>query len=323
MKASELKALVNDIGQMSHHQRRALMVALDDLSDENKAIEVIETGFEADGVCPHCGHSHVHKHTQAHGLQRYRCTFCRKTFNALTGTPLARLRHKNKWFKYLKALALSMTVRQAATEVDVHRNTAFRWRHRFLNWVKKDQPAALHGITEADETYFLESDKGSRNLNREPRKRGGTAKKRGISKEQVCVLTARDRAGQTLDAVTGHGQVTKAQLESHLKPVLDKDVMLISDSHASYKYFSAAHGISHAAINIRKGKKIIDGAYHIQNVNAYHSRLKEWMRRFHGVATKYLPNYLGWQRTLDKHRKLSPETLLNAALGNFQHLTVT
>ena len=29
---------------------------------------------------------------------------------------------------------------------------------------------------------------------------------------------------------------------------------------------------------------------HINNVNAYHSRLKEWMRRFHGVATRNLPN---------------------------------
>src|SRR3954468_13212700 len=26
--------------------------------------------------------------------------------------------------------------------------------------------------------------------------------------------------------------------------------------------------------------------FHINNVNAYHGRLKEWMRRFHGVATK-------------------------------------
>jgi hypothetical protein len=31
---------------------------------------------------------------------------------------------------------------------------------------------------------------------------------------------------------------------------------------------------------------------HINNVNAYYRRLKEWMRRFHGVATNNLPNYL-------------------------------
>jgi hypothetical protein len=34
-------------------------------------------------------------------------------------------------------------------------------------------------------------------------------------------------------------------------------------------------------------------------VNAYHGRLKEWMRRFHGVATKNLPSYLSWRRTIE------------------------
>ena len=27
--------------------------------------------------------------------------------------------------------------------------------------------------------------------------------------------------------------------------------------------------------------------------------MKEWLGRFHGVATKNLPNYLGWRRTLE------------------------
>jgi hypothetical protein len=39
-----------------------------------------------------------------------------------------------------------------------------------------------------------------------------------------------------------------------------------------------------------------EAADHINNVNAYHGRLKEWMRRFHGVATKNLPSYLSWRR---------------------------
>ena len=32
---------------------------------------------------------------------------------------------------------------------------------------------------------------------------------------------------------------------------------------------------------------------HINNVNAYHGRLKQWLNRFNGVATKNLPSYLG------------------------------
>lgn len=35
------------------------------------------------------------------------------------------------------------------------------------------------------------------------------------------------------------------------------------------------------------------------SVNAYHGRLKERLRRFHGVAMKKPPNYLGWRRTLE------------------------
>jgi hypothetical protein len=55
----------------------------------------------------------------------------------------------------------------------------------------------------------------------------------------------------------------------------------------------------------------------VQNVNAYHSRFNKWLERFHGVATKYLPNYLGWRRAFEQCRQLAPETILNAALGNF------
>ena len=32
---------------------------------------------------------------------------------------------------------------------------------------------------------------------------------------------------------------------------------------------------------------------------AYLSRLKEWLRRFHGVARKSFPSYLGWSQTLE------------------------
>lgn len=42
--------------------------------------------------------------------------------------------------------------------------------------------------------------------------------------------------------------------------------------------------------------RFIKGLYHIQNVNGngLHSRLKQWIDRFKGVATKYLDNYLAW-----------------------------
>ena len=49
----------------------------------------------------------------------------------------------------------------------------------------------LTGIVELDETYFLESHKGERDPERKPRKRGGSASKRGISEEQIAVAILR------------------------------------------------------------------------------------------------------------------------------------
>jgi hypothetical protein len=177
----------------------------------------------------------------------------------------------------------------------------------------RDRPATLSAIVEADEMYRLESQKGSRNLTRKPRKRGGVAKRRGISSEHDCLLVARDRSGQTCDFHTGRGQVTTVQLHRCLKPVLPADVLLISDAALAYRHFAEQAGITHETVNVKAGVRA-RGAIHIQNVNAWHSRFKSWLVRFRGVASRYLINYSGWQRVLDARRLTTPAHLLCAAV---------
>jgi transposase-like protein len=322
MKATEFKHFITDVKKLDYHQRSSLLKALAHQPDECQTLEIIEKHFAEIHCCPRCKGTDLYRHGIVSGLQRYYCKSCKKTFNGLTGTPLARLRQKDKWLTYLDAMLDSSTVRRSATYSGVHRNTSFRWRHRFLKWITQDHPSALHGITEADETYQLESFKGQKHLNRLPRKRGGVASKRGISDEQVCILVARDRSGQILDFVTGNGPISKAKLVNTLKPVLDKDALLISDSNPSYTSFCRAEGLSHKTVNLSKGQRV-NGAFHIQNVNAYHSRFKMWLQPFHGVATKYLPNYLGWRRAFEQFKDLTTEKLLHSAIGDFQQLKVS
>ncbi|WP_143133243.1 IS1595 family transposase, partial [Pseudoduganella namucuonensis] len=112
------------------------------------------------------------------------------------------------------------------------------------------------------------------------------------------------------------------QLHQYLRPVIDKDVLLVSDSNAAYRYFASEAQITHEVINL-KAKQRVRGAIHVQNVNAYHSRCRQWLARFHGVATHYLPNYLGWRWALDARRINTPTTLLKAAVGVFPHLAAT
>ena len=262
--------------------------------------------------CPHCGGARKHRCGQASGLQRFRCLACRRSHNALTGTPLARLRKKECWLSYLQCVLESRTVRDAARVVGVDPTTSFRWRHRFVPGAMRERPTTLNAVVEADETYLLESRKGSRKLTRPARKRGGVAKRRGINGEHDCLLVARDRSGQTLDFHTGRGAVTAAQLRHCLEPVLPADALLISDGALAYRRFAADAGITHEWVNVKGGERA-RGAIHVQNVNGWHSRFKSWLVRFRGVASPYLIHYSGWQRLLDARRLTTPAHLLCAA----------
>jgi transposase-like protein len=282
------------------------------IAHPGECLSLIE-GVACTPPCPHCACSRVHRCGQASGLQRFRCCRCRRSYNALTGTPLARLRRKEKWLPYLQCLLESRTVRDAARVTGVHRTTSFRWRHRFLPGAMHERPAQLSAIVEADETYLLESQKGSRQLNRPPRKRGGVARRRGINRDHDCLLVARDRGGRTLDFHTGRGPVTASQLARCLGPVLASDVLLISDAALAYRTFAAKAGLSHEIVNVKAGI-CARGALHIQNVNGWHSRFKTWLLRFRGVASRYLVHYSGWQRILDDARLTTPALLLRTAL---------
>jgi len=164
--------------------------------------------------------------------------------------------------------------------------------------------------------YLLESQKGARRLARAPRRRGGAATKRGLSSEQICVLVARERSGRTHDAVTGPAPLTAALLRRHLGPVLDHDVLLVTDGHAAYRTFARTDGISHQCVNLSAGERV-RGAVHVQNVNGYHSRLRGWLHHFRGVATRYLHHYCGWRWAIDLQRINSPEAMLRCAVGVF------
>jgi hypothetical protein len=132
-------------------------------------------------------------------------------------------------------------------------------------------------------------------------------------------LIARDRAGHTADAVLP--DLGAAAVAAALGPVIASDAVLCSDGAKAYAAFAARHGLRHEPVNLAAGIRVRDGAFHVQNVNAYHGRPKGWMGRFNGVATRYLPNYLGWRRTLE--RALEPSASKTWLLAAVQPIPTT
>ena len=294
------------------------------VSGEAGALSEVETSKIASAGCPHCGAFAIAPWGWSHGLRRYRCADCRRTFNAATRTPMARLRKREGWMSQAQALIEGVSLAKAAERCGVHPTTAFRWRHRFLTAPALDKPMALKGIVEADETFILESFKGRRSdLPRPARRRGGSAKHPGLFFENIPVLVARDREGATIDAVLPED--TAACVAAGLKDAVTSTNQLVCDGGMAIRAFARRRRIPVHVVPSPGKPDIAAPDMHLNNVNAYHSRLKEWLRRFHGVATKNLPNYLGWRRAIEAWGdKLTPQNCLLGALGNgpYQHLTL-
>ena len=308
MDHKEFQEWLSGIALLSREQRLEVEAVLSGSSQESASLAAIEAAVGEDRQCPRCHAPGAVLRGRSRGLRRYQCKRCGRTFGAATGTPLSGLHHKEKWLEYGDCLAEGMTIRQSAEHCRIAVNTAHRWRHRFLATQGRG-PGKLTGIVEADEAYILESRKGERGLDRKPRRRGGKAAKRGLSDEQVPVLVAADRSGMTVSAtLPAAGSDT---LRQATPPVVDGDIVLVSDGHRAYPPCARAMGVRHEALNLSNGERV-RGAFHIQTVNSRHSQLKDFLRRYRGIATKYLDNYLRWFHRVDLEKASSRSCLASA-----------
>lgn len=293
-----------DISTLTDEQKERLIAALQASLGESKQNsktklikEIRESKFNEGFYCPTCGGKDIVRFGSYNGHQRYKCKDCGKTFNDLTNTPLSRTKFPKKWIPFVECMLNGYSLRKSAEIVGVSYVTLFYWRHKLLTALTESGIEAFNGIVEMDETFFLRSEKGEKNLkNRKPRKRGGVSTLRGISHELVCVLVARDRNKNTLSKVSSLGHVSTERVDKVVGSLLTSNNILCTDAWRAYNKYASSKGMEHYSI---KDKRVVKGIYHIQNVNSYHSRLKKWMDRFNGVASKYLDNYLAWFKFFD------------------------
>lgn len=94
-----------------------------------------------------------------------------------------------------------------------------------------------------------------------------------------------DRAGNLITELICKERMKHIDLEKLFTGRIDDEAILCTDSQKSYIQFAQNLGIE--LQHIKRGKHK-EGIYHIQHINAFHSKLKKWMDRFNGVAAKYL-----------------------------------
>lgn len=256
--------------------------------------------------CPHCHSTSVYKRGKQNGVQMYSCKDCSKWYSETTGTPLYGIQLKHKWQSYLNCMERGMPIKKIAKELGISIQTSFDWRHKILSSLDQFVPEQLSSMVECDELELPLSNKGSRDLNRKPRKRG-TDFKRNKGKDDVTVVqvvTAVERNGKKYLKAVESKRLSKKDISKVLDGKLEDNTTLITDKHPSFKAFAKINpSIKHKALlakdHVDKNNKNV----HLQKVNNVHAQLRSFLRPFNGVSAKYLQNYLNWYAYADLIRE--------------------
>ncbi len=140
------------LDRLTDAQWSQLTQAVQEHSEGAAAVAAIELRIDAERRCRHSQAGGAVRRGKTRGLRRYSCKQCGKTFNALSGTALSGLHHKQRWLALGRSLVERESVRESARRCRVAVTTAFRWRHRFMAQAGQLQ-GRLEGLVEADETY--------------------------------------------------------------------------------------------------------------------------------------------------------------------------
>ena len=250
--------------------------------------------------CPRCGHTRTHRWGSFSGRQRYLCTGCRRTFSDLTGTPAAYSKKLLLWEDYGRCLAESLSVRRVSRRLRIHPCTAFRWRHAIIGALRARDDERLAGWIEVCSVSFPYSEKGRRRSGTPRRRDAAHSRPEEILKANVVI--ACDRHARLVTALVGVSTTTRIHTHQ-LHASLSDRVRGRPDIVAAQGQFGPA-----ATLARRLGWRIHDlrstsqpprSLAHLNAAHAYRVRLCDWLQRFRGVATRYLPNYLAWHRAID------------------------
>ncbi|MCL1794807.1 MAG: IS1595 family transposase [Oscillospiraceae bacterium] len=283
---------------------------------------IAETDEPQELKCPFCESCNWVKNGVAKGKQRYKCKRCGKGFGLTTGT--IKFHSKitdDQWKKYIECMILSYSIRKTAKIVDVGVKIAFYLRHKILDCLRKNLNGGgtvLFGDCELDETFLPENFKGNHKksgfeMPRKAKKRGHSDKKRGVSKDKICIGTGMDKNNNMIIKMICRGRASHKNLKDLFKGNIHEGSIIVTDGLSGYK--KLAHDVGAKQIIIPP-KKHANGVYNLQKINALHSRFKSWISGFNGVSTKLLPNYLGWFKFVEIFKSLSDNEKSGKIWGN-------
>ena len=309
--------------ELDPQKQQAVLKYINELMNDDKNTPVKDENCEESPLrpCPHCGSTNVIKAGLKRGKQRFKCKDCNKHYITTTGTIMENSHYGEEIWQTAVAdtLAETVSIDKTAEKTGISHNAAFNMRHKILLVLEaklKKEPAKMSGISELDETYVLECEKGRKfgeDAPRKPRKHGAVASKRGISNEQICIMTGAQRGGavyaQTVNRAHPSNDEIKAVFKDHIAP----GSVAFTDGLKGYKCLESEVDCVIESVPNEVQKRT--GTANLNNLNGFHSHIQSVYRHYRGVATKYLNRYNALFQTV--YRKDKPISELAREVLNF------
>ena len=299
MDATTLKAFLSSLSSEDKELALNYLLAKSNSFSSDKIPQLSEARFASGLYCRSCGCTdNISKYGIRNGFQTYRCKNCGHIFTLRSSSILSGTSKSVAiWVKYIECMLDGFSLRKTAQICQISLKTAFIWRHKILDALTAylDKNTKLSGVIEADETFFGISRKGVKNLEKKNEQKQ-QKKKPGISKDKICVACAIDRNSNVISRVSNYGRITTKRLHTLFDEKIVCGSIICTDKHSSYIRFAKDNNLE--LIQIKEGKHRHD-IYHINHINAFHSKLKLFIKKFKGIATKYLDNYLTWNAMMN------------------------
>jgi len=178
------------------------------------------------------------------------------------------------------------SIRKASEIVQVSTTTSFIWRHKLLTGLNQLPPPNMKNVKEIMEVEIPYSHKGQT-----------TEPSEAMKYSKVSALFVCDRIGKVDSDSVPQSQNGMNPLLSRIKEVSNEHTDIICPT-------KLLNILDSSKMNV----KCINSSYATPTViTGLISFWHNWMKRFHGVATKYLSNYLHWfdyiENTLHKQNR--------------------
>lgn len=256
--------------------------------------------------CPLCGCPRfVRKGHGADGSQRWLCRGCARTFSAKTGSLLSRSKLEPAcWMAFAECMADALSLRETARRCGVSLYTSWFMRMRVCEVMRSQTLPARKGTFHLDGTLVRDSLSGDHGrspileMPRRPRRNGQDGRKgrKGRSKELIVVACGVNEYGDYFCEAIDRGSAGAGGLATCLLGNVPEGSEVVTDGHPSYAF--AASGWKRRVVDPKD-----PSTGDINMANALHSRLKGFLRPFHGVSTRRLQRYLDWFRYREQFKR--------------------